>query len=300
MKRSSRRSLLAFAAAAAPCLAAAAPASAQMAHIPENDWRQGDRHDVLTKNASKPSFVLEVRVGPYLPNVDSEFGTTGPFQRTFGLDCDTGQVGSVSHRVYVGLEFDALPVRIPYVGMFGLGLGWGYTSFSNRAKLSDTSPTTTPTSTTSSTSLGYCAQQSTRLTIMPMNASLVLRVDELMRRTGIPIVPYGKAGAGMGFWRASSEAGTEHCNDQSSSAAARAACTTDHRGMGLSPSLHFALGGMLALNFIDPRSSARLDETTGVHHAYVFGEWYADTISLSSKTMHVGASSWVAGIAVDL
>jgi hypothetical protein len=135
---------------------------------------------------------------------------------------------------------------------------------------------------------------------MPMHASLVLRVDELMRRTGIPIVPYGKAGVGFSFWRASTDAGTEHCSPDSSNAGAAAVCTTDRSGMGWYPSMHFALGGMLALNFIEPRSAARLDETTGVHHAYLFGEWYSDTISLSNKALRVGAMSWVAGLAVDM
>jgi hypothetical protein len=277
----------------------ARPAAAQMAHIPQNDWRQPDRHDVLLAQSSKPAFAFEVRLGPYLPNVDGEFnGGKSPFTDVFGTDCDTPvsttSKPSVKQRVYFGLEFDALPLRIPYVGMFGLGVGWGYTQFSNRALFSDKSKAA------KAGSLPNCSQETTSLMIMPMHASLVLRVDELMRRTGIPIVPYGKAGVGFSFWRASTDAGTEHCSSTSSNAAAAAACTTDHSGMGWSPSLHFALGGMLALNFIDPRASARLDETTGVHHAYLFGEWYSDTISLSSKTLRVGASSWVAGLAVDL
>ena len=297
MMRSSRRTLLALAAVAAPWLVAG-PAAAQMAHIPDNDWRQPDRHDALTTNAVKASFAFEVRLGTYLPNIDSEFrGTRTPFQDAFGADyClkgDAKNPGKVSPRLYFGLEADALPVRIPYVGIFGIGLGWGYTSFSNYARLVTSNPTTKPvavsaTPATMVTSLGFCAQQSTSLMIMPMHASLVLRVDELMRRTGVPIVPYGKAGAGFSFWRASNEAGTE----QTKAGGAR--------GIGLSPSLHFALGGMLSLNFIDPRASARLDETTGIHHAYVFGEWYSDTIPLSTQVLRVGASSWVAGIAVDL
>ena len=69
--------------------------------------------------------------------------------------------------------------------------------------------------------------------------------------------------------------------------------------MGLTPSMHFALGGMLSLNWIEPQASARLDQTSGVHHAYVFGEYYNDRITLGSNVMHVGTSSWVAGLAAD-
>jgi len=290
------RTLCAAAALAALALAAET-ASAQMAHIPQNDWRHADRHDVLLEKAAKPSFTFEIRLGPYLPNIDGEFdGAKTPFANVFGVDCDTPVSStskpSVSPRVYFGLEFDALPLRIPYVGMFGVGVGWGYTNFSNRAVFTSGGKT--------STGAPSCSEQTTSLMIMPMHASLVLRVDELMRRTGIPIVPYGKAGAGFAFWRASTDAGTEHCSPDSSNPAAAAACTEDRSGMGWSPSLHFALGGMLALNFIDPRSSARLGETTGVNHIYLFGEWSSDTISLSSKTLRVGASTWVAGLAVDM
>lgn len=294
------RALCAAAALAAPALVAGT-ASAQMAHIPSNDWRQADRHDVLQQKENKPAFAFEIRLGPYLPNIDAEFGgAKTPFADVFGVDCDTpldaNTKPSVNPRVYFGIEFDALPLRIPYVGMFGLGVGWGYTQFSNRALFSASATTTS----SSGSVLPNCSQQKTSLMIMPMHASLVLRVDELMRRTRIPIVPYGKAGVGFSFWRASTDAGTERCSADSSNPAAAAACMVERTGMGWSPSMHFALGGMLALNFIDPRSSARLDETTGVRHVYLFGEWYSDTISLSSKTLRVGASSWVAGLAMDM
>ncbi len=173
--------------------------------------------------------------------------------------------------------------------MFVLGVGWGYSKFSNKALL------TKPPA-----SGGLCSDETTSLTIMPMHASFVLRVDELMRRTGIPLVPYGKAGGGFTLWHASTDAGTEQCDPDATNATANSTCQTAHSGIGITPSLHFALGGMLSLNFIDPQSSARLDETTGIHHAYVFGEWYTDEITLSSKVLRAGTSSWVAGLAVDL
>lgn len=273
---------------------AASPALAQMAHIPQNDWRQSDRHDVLQGKAEKPAFAFELRFGPYLPNIDKEFNGKTPFADVFGVDCDAAAANtpSVSPRLYFGVEIDALPVRIPFVGMFGIGAGWGFTQFTNNALF---------VSEPKKGGKWNCSKQTTSLMVMPMHASLVLRIDELMRRTGIPIVPYGKAGAGFAFWRVSSEAGTEQCGPSSTSASGKVACSEDRSGLGWYPSLHFALGGMLALNFLEPRAAARLDETTGVRHAYLFGEWYSDTIALSpSKTMQVGASSWVAGLAIDL
>ena len=198
--------------------------------------------------------------------------------------------GSVSPRVLGGLELDYTPLRIPYVGAIGLGIGWSMASFSNQAQL-----------TSSSRAAPQCSPEHTNLQIMPMHGSVVLRADELMRRTSIPIVPYGKFGASLAWWRSSNDSGTEQvCG----TAAAPVRCGTTSstvlaHGTGLSPSLHFAVGAAVALNFLEPQASARLDATTGVHHAYVFGEYYNDRLQLVTNAMHVEASSFVAGLAVD-
>jgi hypothetical protein len=290
------RSPLPLAAAALACaaaLSAASPALAQVTHVDGNDWRQVDRHDALLNGGSPQHFAVELRFGPYLPAIDSEFSGKTPFADVFGNDCSGGlgttpTKGSVKARFYFGAEFDYLPLRIPYVGAVGPGLGWGYTSFSNNAVFTD------------GPNKGQCSAESTTLTIMPMHLSLVLRADELMRRTGIPIVPYGKFGFGLSWWRASTSAGTETCSPTSSDPAAAAACKASTNGIGLTPTLHFAVGGALSLNFVDPRASARLDETTGVNHAYLFGELYSDRLTLGSDVMHVGNTSFVLGLAADM
>lgn len=274
------------AALAAAAWVGASPTAAQMAHIPENDWRRLDRLDVLQAGAADSLFLLEVRLGPYLPDIDSSLGGRAtPFADTFGYDCATGKPGSVSRRLYLGLEFDVMPVRVPYLGKLGVVAGWGFTRFSNNARLSGQAKQAG----------GTCAQQSTTLTIMPMHGSLVLRADELFRRTKVPLVPYGKAGVGLSFWRASTDTGTEHCTPTS-----RGACPSDVAGLGLTPSLHLAVGGMLALDFLDPNASARLSWTAGVHHVYLFGEWSSDTMTLGSQALHVGASTWVGGLAMEM
>jgi hypothetical protein len=298
------------AAASAACWLATAPASAQMAHIPANDWRQPDRTDALLAASEKKNFTFEIRFGPYLPNVDGESGLQGtvskttaavaktPFKDVFGLDCSAqpATAGTVSPRLYFGLEVDYHPVRIPYVGSVGLGVGWGYTRFNNQAAF------------TNRTKGILCSDQVTSLTIMPMHTSIVLRVDELMRRKNIPIVPYGKFGVGLTYWRASSDSGTETYKACGTTAnpvactgtATPAADAVARSGVGLTPSLHFAAGGMLSLNFLDPRSTARLDESAGIGRIYAFGEYYSDATVLSSSVMHVGNAGWVAGLAVDM
>jgi hypothetical protein len=283
------RRALSLAAGAAAGLSVAT-ASAQMAHVPINDWRQEDRHDAITRAAAKPTFLVEVRFGAYLPNIDSGVSAgssapyPNPFDYVFGFDCGAGTAGKTSPAFLFGLEADYLPLRVPYLGAVGLGLGWAWTHFSNGER--------------QLANPNKCSAEQTTLTIMPMHASVVLRVDELMRRTGIPIVPYGKFGIGMTWWRASNDFGTETACTKDPMAHCMGDPPNAH-ALGLTPTLHFALGGMIALNFLEPQAAARLDQTTGVHHAYLFGEYFNDQLTLAPNALHVGASSGVGGIAID-
>ncbi|WP_437817455.1 MXAN_2562 family outer membrane beta-barrel protein [Sorangium sp. So ce1078] len=254
---------------AAACLAGSAAllvVSAAGAQSSRSDWRQQDRSRIQREEryASPQSFAFELRFAPYSPEVDEEFPGAGPYEGTFG---DGSQF-------YFGMELDWLPLRLPYVGAIGPGFGWGYTSTSAKAfeAGSDT----------------RAEAEETSFTIMPMHLSAVLRADELMRRTGVPIVPYAKAGLGMGLWYTSSGPGTAEVDGV--------------RGEGITWGTHLALGAMLALNWMDRRASSQLDETTGINHTYFFGEWmYANLDGLgSSSQMHVGTSTWILGLALDM
>jgi hypothetical protein len=269
MKRLLRAALAPL--AVASLLASAAPARAQT-HVPSTDWRRLDRSESLGKTGSSQHFTFELRFGQYFPEVDGKpgLGTDSegnlPYQAVFGHD-DKGLPLS-NDQFYFGVEIDYLPFRIPYVGAVGPGFGWGFTTTSATAKAAGgTADSATDTS----------------FTIMPMHLSAVVRFDELMRRTGVPIVPFAKLGLGMGVWSASP-------------------VPSDFTGTGATWGYHFAAGAMLALDFLDPRSSARLDETTGVNHSYIFGEFMRAGLNglASTPTFYLGSTSWVVGLAVDL
>jgi len=280
MKRS-RKALIA-AAASLPALFAASSSFAQSARLSTTNWRQADRHDALLEGKSTQHFALEVRFGPYSPNVDGDAagGGTPPYQYTFCTSVDESNnitQEDCGAQFYFGLEFDYLPIRIPYVGLVGPGLGWGFTSTSAKARLASDPNVAT--------------DQGVSFSIMPMHLSAVIRADELMRRTGIPIVPYGKFGVGMGYWRTGTDAGISKYEKDGQTI----------KGEGITWGLHFALGAMLSLNFLDPRTSARLDESTGVNHVYLFGEWMNARLSgLGSRPqLNVGSSTAVFGLALD-
>nr|AYM54425.1 secreted protein [Phaselicystis flava] len=270
MKRSIQVLCAAF--AAGSLVLVAAPAAAQSSRLPSSDWRQTDRVDATKGRGSPQNFTFELRFGAYSPDIDSEFG---------GGATPYADVFNTNPQFYFGLEFDYLPLRIPYVGAFGLGLGWGWTH----------------TSTTAKTESGAESAEETSLTIMPMHASAVLRLDELMRRTGVPIVPYGKFGFGLGLWK--SEDGDEIATSTRTNPDGT---TQIVEAKGNTTGLHMALGGMLSLDFIDPRAAARLDDSTGVNHAYIFGEWMNANLNGfgQSGQLRVGSSTWVLGLAIDM
>jgi hypothetical protein len=276
---------IAACAAAAAALTVALPASAQT-WLRNSDWRQRDRTSLALGPHSIWSFTLELRFGAYYPNIDevfaadSAYGCGGPYHCYFGNGA----------QFYFGVELDWLPVRIPYVGKIGPGVGWGFVSFGAKAHSlgsKDWSPEWRDTA-------ANVSDEKTGMTLMPMHVSGVLRIDEIQRRTVIPIVPYVKGGFGFGTWNSGTSQGT-------SKVVAADGTKTSAEGFSFGP--HFALGGMLGLNWLDRRSGAMARESSGVDQAYVFGEWMLTDLKYTAggKTpLHIGTSSWVIGMALDL
>ncbi|NUP09728.1 MAG: hypothetical protein HOW73_27090, partial [Polyangiaceae bacterium] len=266
-------------------LASASAARAQ-AGIPDSNWRQ---HDRPAAPPADTQFAFEVRFGPYWPQVDSEPGLTGtPYEDTFGND----------GLFYFGLEFDYMPLRIPYVGMIGAGVGWGYTWASAHALAEGCDPNTAPDpeEDEGEDDLGPCeTDDTTSLKIMPMYASLVLRADELMRRTGVPLVPYGKFGFGFAYWSSNTTSGTSHIERGKPGNE-----DDDLWAQDVTIGLTASAGLALALNWLDAASAGSLRESTGIGHAYLFGEWMGAFLDgFGGGQMHVGTQTFVTGLAFD-
>lgn len=210
------------------------------------------------RQESPQSWAFEIRLGPYPPSIDDEFSNATPFADTFGD----------STRFLVGVEFDAQLIRIPHFGSFGPGFGWGYTAMSADARIAS-DPT-------------QRGDQETSLSIMPLYAVGVLRVDVLAHDVGVPLVPYAKLGLGYAHWWASDE--------------------VDAGGSGHSYGYQYALGGMLLLDFFDEGAAVEIDTTSGVNNSYFFVEWYVSQLDGfgAGDMMQVGTNTWMAGIALEI
>jgi len=225
------------------------------------DMNDGSWHPPGRPPESPQRFALELRFGPYHANVDEQFPAAQPYAAAFGAD---------RKPLYVGVELDWQFLRVPQLGTLGAGLGWGYTTLGGV----ETNVVT-----------GEATPGETRLTIMPMYGVGVFRLDFLARETAIPLVGYAKAGLGYGLWRTSNDVGTQ--------------------GKGHTWGTHFALGGMLLLDALDEHSAVELDNEWGVNNTYFYVEWmFANLNGLDRSNdlsvMHIGTSTWVMGLAIEM
>jgi hypothetical protein len=214
---------------------------------------------------SRRDFSFEMRFGPYLPRVDSEFdGGQTPFKDFFGK----------SNRFMLGAEFDWLPLEVPNVLRFGAGVGVSYTTMSANAHASATD---LPTA------------QSTGLRILPHWAVGVFKFDLLHRQTPIPVVFTAKLGFANALW---------WVNDAPSPN--RAADGT--RGRGQSFGYYYGLGAAVDLGILDPYRAKRMDHFVGINSIYLFGEFYGMELNSlgASDTMQVGDRTWVLGLSFDI
>lgn len=213
-----------------------------------------------TRGVSARAWNFELRFGPYRPDVDSEFERRGSATRPYA------QVFGTSRHLMSRLELDR---QVSHRwGTWGVGLGVGYFHVSAAALSAD---------------LQSRSGDQTSLRLIPIALSAVYRADMLRLRYRSPVVPYAKLGFDGALW---------HTSDTSASA------STD----GLSFGWHGAVGVSLDLSFIDRAGARNLDEDAGVNQMALFFELtHASLDGFGSlTTLHVGDTTWLAGLMIEL
>ena len=216
-------------------------------------------------HASSQDFALELRVNYGKPEIDSAPGLArSPYSSAFGSES----------RVGLGAELDWQFLSIPRVGSLGVGVGVGRWSTTAKAvNYIDLSPT----------------GDDTTLELWQFAGLGVFRVDALAD-SGIPLVPYVKAGLGYSLWRAYGPDGTYESKTGSG-----------NRAIGGSYGFQWSGGLALHLDRFDPSSAKNIDETMGVNNTYLFVEYTNATLrSASSKTaLWVGGNTFTTGLALE-
>ena len=215
-------------------------------------------------------YVLEIKLGPYHPNVDSEPGITGhPYDDIFGSG------PTIRSDFEVGIALYRGPL-----GWLGLSGSIGYLSDSAKA-LAGTAGGTTG--------------DSTSFSMVPMALSGVWRIDQLAERYNIPIVPYAKLGLGSSFWWSKNGAGNDSSFTDPTSG------KTGH-ARGSVFGYQAELGAQILLDGLDASTARSLSADLGIQHLYAFVELlYAKLDNFGAKDrIHLGDTTWLAGIAFEM
>jgi hypothetical protein len=130
--------------------------------------------------ATPRQWNVELRFGPYRPDVDSEFANRGESARPYET------LFSSSRHLMMQLEIDRqLSHR---GGTWAMGVGAGYFNVTAAALTEN---------------LQSRSGDQTGLRLIPLTAVGVYRADLLRERWGSPVVPYAKAGLDCTLWRMS-------------------------------------------------------------------------------------------------
>jgi hypothetical protein len=249
-----------------------APASAQKydpywEHFNEPDTGLG---------LAKPKWAFELKFGPYLPRIDSEFSmSTGPFERMFGKDAGFLTVLELD-------RFFAWPM-----GELGVATSIGFTSRTAKTFEIDSNGNEVRSE-----------ADETSFSLMPVSVGVVYRFSYIDDKWGIPLVPYGKLGLSYYLWWISApdgsiaEAPTSSCPTVPSSD-----CEGD-LARGASIGFQLSIGLSLRAERLDKNSAAALRNELGIQHAGFFFEWtYAKVDGFGNdKKLNLGDFTWSAGL----
>jgi hypothetical protein len=214
-------------------------------------------------------FALELRFGPYSPEVDGEFGAgNSPHRDFFGP----------KRRLMTQVELDYQLFQA--FGSAAVGLSVGY--FKEEALAYAEPPGGGPATERSG--------DKSRLTLYPVALLGVYRADQLWRRMKIPVVPYVKGGLNYTFWS------IYDGNDRVATSPGRMG-----RGRGGTFGWQGAVGASFVMNILDPGAARELDAETGINSTHLFFELARFQVSgLGQKNkLRVGDTTWLMGLAFE-
>ncbi len=237
--------------------------------------------------ASPQRFAVEVKFGPYLPDIDRKYSGAGlgPYASVYGVTNDRGEAtGQPSKGFYGGVAFEYQIVNL--LGPLGVGFQWSLFRDKAQALLAD--PPADETQSVRS------AADKTRFAVMPMALQVVYRFEFLADRFRIPLVPYAKAGVNYSFWWSKDGSGDiSTIKDDNGKVIDKA--------RGGAWGFQTNVGGMLRLDFLERGEARNLDRITGINHTYLFGEWQFSRVNNFGRknSINLGDSTWLVGLAIE-
>lgn len=211
---------------------------------------------------SPRSMMLEIRIGPYSPEVDDGFasGAGTPWASAFG-DSPMWTLG-----LYWDYQF------YQDVGSLAIGAGVAYGWVDGTAVEADSA-------------------DETGFNIVPFTAGVTYRFDYLAIEYSVPVVIYLKVGLEWAIWWATNG------KNQISNTWSRDEPYEPRLGRSNTFGFYFGGGIQLLLDFMYPSMAVEFDAETGVNNSYLFFEvlrhelndfYSSDSINLSETALTFG------------
>lgn len=183
---------------------------------------------------SPKNFMLELRVSPYTPEVDSQFTTGTPYADSFNSNPMWTLGLWLDYQVYQG------------IGTLGIGGGWSYGWVDGEAIEADST-------------------DETAFNLMPLHIGVVYRFDYLQTEFSVPLVFYAKVGLTWALWWATNGQ-NEVSNTWSADGTQELTAFSNTFGF-------FASAGLqIHLDFMSQSLAADFDDEVGVNNSYLFVE----------------------------
>jgi hypothetical protein len=190
--------------------------------------------------ATSRDMYLEFKVSPFTPLIDSAFTDKSPYQTVFGGG--PLLLGEIEYEYQFFQKFGALAA--------GLSVGYGE-KFAKGFLATD----------------GVTrSDDSTGLRLVPIKALLTYRFDYFWVHGNVPLVPFVKGAVVVMPWFITKGADIEIADGV--------------RGAGVKVGLAATVGLSFALDFLDRRLARDFDNSTGINHTYLFGEFTTQAMTL--------------------
>jgi hypothetical protein len=243
-------------------------------------------NEAVEEDSRISHWNFEVKIGPYFPDVDSEFDSgEGPFKEMFGTSANL-------MTVLVLDRFFLFPS-----GQLGVSASMGFNKqYAQAFALDDMGNVLRNGDGTAERSSG----DRTKFRLFPTSIGAVYRFTRLDEEFNIPVIPYGRASLAYYLWYFSdpsgevSEAPTDSCMDPG----APGSTCTGNRARGGTLGYQASIGIAVRAERLDPTAEVSLRTQMGIEHAGFFVELQAAQVDGfgSDTKLSVGDTTWFGGI----
>ncbi|MBN2495345.1 MAG: fibronectin type III domain-containing protein [Deltaproteobacteria bacterium] len=223
---------------------------------------------IRASSSAEPTFQLQIRFGPYYPNVDSEGFDEGndetPFQTIFG--------GSSQMLFELGLDYEIWRG----FGTVTAGGTIGFVQYVGKGR----------------TESGARSSDTTVFNLIPVRLTAGYHFDLLAERWSIPLVPYVTGGLSYYFWWVLDGVGdvAEYTDDQGNTSSAQGGIF----------GLHFSAGLKLLLDWLDDEAAMHLETSVGIINTYLFAEFALSWVDgFGGSHFDVGDETFMFGLMME-